>query len=252
MFNNHPSLPPSSLITFSKRILQEEQIPVFAPTTSFTLLHRLIRTTLNQRRPNHLNRHQEEDKLPNISSAGREGGWREGEKKKRAMIHPVRACSGPSFPSSTHSGFQPLLDRRRLFARSARRRWREAEAADEADYFGHPSCLSDSDPLEIIRWSGCQRTLEHGNELFLVDPRPLDRSSRGGEGGPRFNTREKRVGRRHGSVGLLRLRFQALASSWIDVNPLLSLPRLWTCIFFFIIFDDTSVKYIGSILASRN
>lgn len=192
MFNNHPSLPPSSLITFSKRILQEEQIPVFAPTTSFTLLHRLIRTTLNQRRPNHLNRHQEEDKLPNISSAGREGGWREGEKKKRAMIHPVRACSGPSFPSSTHSGFQPLLDRRRLFARSARRRWREAEAADEADYFGHPSCLSDSDPLEIIRWSGCQRTLEHGNELFLVDPRPLDRSSRGGEGGPRFNTREKR------------------------------------------------------------
>lgn len=96
-------------------------------------------------------------------------------RKRNGQWFIVRACSGPSF----HLPPTAASRCRRLFARSAGRRWREkAEAADEADYFGHPSCLSDSDPLEIIRrWSGCQRTLEHGNELFLVDPRPLDRSS---------------------------------------------------------------------------
>lgn len=244
MFNSHPSLLHNHIVSFSKRILQEEQIPIFVRTTSFTLLHRLIRTTLNQRRPNYLNRHQEEDKLPNILSAGRgEGGGGEKEKKKRAMIHPVRACSGPSFPSSTHSG-QPLLDRQRLFARSARRRWREAEAADEADYFGHPSCLSDSDPLEIIQWSGCQRTLEHGNELFLVDPRPLDRSSRGGEGGPRFtlNRETSRYTVTVLAVVTDRSAYSGSASNWLRAESML-IPCYRYLDFelvFFIIFDDTS------------
>lgn len=191
MFNNHPSLP-NHIVSFSKRILQKDSPRrtnscfrsnhiIYSPPSTYS--HDLESTTTEPPEPPSRRRQT----AKHLVCRGR------GERRKRngqwfilcVRVRALLFIFHPQRPTDARSSTT-------VCARSARRRWREAEAADEADYFGHPSCLSDSDPLEIIRWSGCQRTLEHGNELFLVDPRPLDRSSRCGEGGPRFNTREKR------------------------------------------------------------
>lgn len=109
------------------------------------------------------------------------------------------------------------------------------------------SCLSDSDPLEIIRrWSGCQRTLEHGNELFLVDPRPLDRSS------PReaLDSTSRETSRYTVTVHRLAIGRLTLAPSNFElrvVNPLVVIvsSALNLCIFYFRRYTE---KYIGSIL----
>lgn len=260
MFNNHPSLPPSSLITFSKRILQEEQIPVFAPTTSFTLLHRFIRTTLNQRRPNHLNRHQEEDKLPNISSAGRRGGrgMERGREKETGNDSSCACVFGPFF-----SIFHP--QRLPTVARSSTTVCPFGQASMEGGRSRRRSRLFR--PSQLPQWfrparnNTVERVSAHsGTRERIISgwsaaPRSLLAWRRG-----RPSIQHPRETSRYTVTVLAVVTDRSVCSGsasklWLRAESML-IPCYryldFELVFFFIIFDDTSVKYIGSILASRN